>query len=344
MKKEKIQFYDPHPLLSYDALWNFILDVRGRGKTFSFAKRIPIDKFLENGEQFIYLRRFKTELMDLPTYFTDIEHLYPDHKFEVKGRTFYCDGKVMGFAVNLSTANNKKSVAYPHVTRIIFDEFILEKGFVQYLPNEVNLFNNFYETVARTRDNVKVYFLGNAISLSNPYFTAFKIIPRPDKRFTSVKSFVNDHGVKEHLVLVEIGQDDDNFRDLKKKSRFGMIIEGSQFEEVAVENTFLDAHDSFIMKKEPDSIFRFSITYMGETFGIWYSASTGFMYASKHYSKEGRNFALTTEDYRPNMILIDSYRNANHMKMMKKAFSQGFLMFENTAIRSSMYEILDLIR
>ena len=49
----------------------------------------------------------------------------------------------MGYAVNLSTAGMKKSVAYPLVTRIIYDEFTIEKGFIRYLPNEVQSFLNF---------------------------------------------------------------------------------------------------------------------------------------------------------------------------------------------------------
>lgn len=337
-------YYDPHPILSYNAHFNFIMDVRGKGKTYSFAKRIPIDAFLKNKEQFIYLRRYKQEMADLNTFFADIEQRYPDNEFIVKGRTFLCDGEVMGYAVNLSTANMKKSTAYPKVTRIIYDEFILEKGFVRYLPNEVNTFLNFYETVARTRDNVKAYFLGNAISITNPYFLHFKIMPKKDQRFTSVQNFINDKGVKEHLILAEIGQDDDNFRDKKQETRFGMIISGSEYADMAVDNEFKDDNENFIEKKHPKSIFLFSISYMGSTMGIWASGHTGKLYVSEHYAKtKGRNYALTTEEHTPNMILIDSYRSSGNLVRLKQAFNRGYLMFESLAIRSMMYEVLNML-
>ena len=344
MTHQEFEFYDPHRLLSYNAHFNFIMDVRGRGKTFTFAKRIPIDAFLKSGEQFIYVRRYKEELKELDGFFTDIEHMYPEHEFKVKHRTFYIDNKVMGYAVNLSTANMKKSVAYPHVTRIVYDEFILEKGFVRYLPNEVKTFLNFYETVARTRDNVKVYFLGNSISITNPYFLEFKIIPRQNQRFTSVDSYTNDKGVKEHLILAEIGQDDDSFREMKLNTRFGRIIANTEFAKMSVENQFEDAHDSFIEKKHPKSMFMYSMTYMGQTYGIWSSKHTGKIYVSGKYSlSNGRNYVLTTEEHRPNMILIDNIKKHNNITVIKKAFNQGYLMFENLNIRNSMYDVLKLL-
>lgn len=340
-----IDFYNPHNMLSYDALFNYILTERGKGKTYGIAKKKPIDNFLKSEEQFIYLRRYKEELKDIGSFFTDIEEAYPEHVFHVKGRTFYCDNKVMGYAVALSQGNMKKSTAYPKVTSIVYDEFVLEKGFIRYLPNEVSVFLNFYETVARTRENVKVYFLGNSISLANPYFLEFKIMPNVNKRFTSAKSFTNDKGVREHLTLVEIGQDDDNFRTMKRKSRFGMLTEGTDFAKTTVDNQFINDHDSFIEKKHSKSIFMYSISYMGDTFGVWASGITGKMYITSSYAKNsGRNFAMTTEDHRPNMILIDNFRKTNQLMKLKKAFNHGYLMFENMNIRSVMYDILKLLK
>lgn len=345
MINEKIEFYNPQPLYSYNAHFNFILDKRGRGKTYSLAKKQMIDHFLKTGRQSIYLRRYKNELKDVDKFFTDIEMEYPDHDLYSKNKMFYCDDKIMGHAINLSTSNMKKSVSYPLVDLIIFDEFILEKGYIRYLPNEVHTFLNFYETVARTRDNVKVYFIGNAISINNPYFLEYKIIPKSNKRFTSVLSHVNKNNQKEHLMLVEMGQDDDNFTEMKKKSKIGLITQNSRYHESAIDNVFVDSHDSFIMKKSKDSMFVFSITYMGTTYGIWVSHSDGYMFVSNHYSQneKHRNFVLSTEDHRPNRLLIDNFKKLTPFRRLKLAFQQGYLMFENVAIRNGFYEILKLI-
>lgn len=341
-----INFYNPQPLFSYNAHFNFILDVRGRGKTYSYAKKKPIEDFLKTGEQFIYLRRYKEEIKELKSsdFFADIKDEFPDHTLENKGNVLYCDKKVIGWIVSLSNANHKKSTSYPHVTKIIYDEFVLEKGMIRYLPNEVRTFLNFYETVARTRENVKVYFIGNAIRLSNPYFLHWKIIVDPNKRFHSIQSFRNEHGVKEHLILVEIGQDDDNFRDKKKKSKLGMIVAGSDFEQSAIDNVFMDQHDTFIERKHPQSVFMFSINYMGFVYGVWKSGHTGYVYVSSQYDKNTkRNYALTTDDFRVNMVLVTNSRNNVHLSLLRKSFELGYLRFENTAIRNVMYDVIKVL-
>ncbi|MDV2687714.1 phage DNA encapsidation protein, partial [Alkalihalophilus lindianensis] len=60
-----------------------------------------------------------------------------------------------------------------------YDEFILEKGNVQYLRDEVAAFNNFYSTVDRYQERVVAYLLANAVSMNNPFFIEWNI--RPDE-------------------------------------------------------------------------------------------------------------------------------------------------------------------
>ena len=50
-------FYDYNKVLSYNAMFNFIIGERGVGKTFG-AKKFCINRFLKYGEQFVYIRRY----------------------------------------------------------------------------------------------------------------------------------------------------------------------------------------------------------------------------------------------------------------------------------------------
>ena len=54
-------YFELQPVLSYNALLNFIVAERGVGKTFS-TKKFCINDFLKNGNQFVYIRRYKSEL------------------------------------------------------------------------------------------------------------------------------------------------------------------------------------------------------------------------------------------------------------------------------------------
>lgn len=97
-----------------------------------------------------------------------------DHKLTNKDDTMYIDDKLAGFAIPLSIANILKSSSFDNVDTIIFDEFLIDKGCYHYLQNEVTQLLDVIETIARLRD-IRVIFLGNAISITNPYFTYFNL-------------------------------------------------------------------------------------------------------------------------------------------------------------------------
>ena len=90
-------YWDIAKPLSYNALFNFIVGARGCGKTFG-VKQWCIKDFLKTGYQFVYVRRYKTELKTVKTFFFDIADHFPNHTFEVKGNEFNIDGKTAGYA------------------------------------------------------------------------------------------------------------------------------------------------------------------------------------------------------------------------------------------------------
>ena len=179
-------WYTPNRQLTYNRIFNFVVGVRGGGKTFNTLKHC-IEKFLKDGSEFIYLRRRQVHLDDACSggkgsgdLFADIraKGYFPDHELKVVsdkagGYNFYCDGKIMGYGKALSTSTGRRSTSKPKVKRIIYDEFLIDdsSGSERYLNhgNEMFVFNNFYETIARGRD-IPVIFIGNAFSMVNPYF------------------------------------------------------------------------------------------------------------------------------------------------------------------------------
>jgi hypothetical protein len=174
-------YYDIRQALTHNCLFNFIIGNRGCGKTYS-SKDYVINNFLKNGSQFMYVRRYDTELHKREQFFNDIVGKY-NNEMKVSGYEALIDNKTAGFFMALSKAKIEKSTSFPNVTTIIFDEFILDKGNYYYIPDEVTNFLELYETVARTRNNVRVLFLSNAITVTNPYFLFFHINVDGKKRF-----------------------------------------------------------------------------------------------------------------------------------------------------------------
>lgn len=324
-------WYSPHDLLSHNALFNFVVGNRGAGKTYS-AKKWAIKTFLKTGAQFIYLRRYKTEFDDFKNFFADISQEFPDVEFEVKGRLVYINGLLAGYGIPLSTALTRKSVSYHLVDKIIFDEFVIDSKVIHYLNNEVGHFLEFYETVARMRDNVRVVFLSNAVSVVNPYFLYWNMKPKQNKRFTRYGH-----------MLIEFVRNEE-FVQAKYKTRFGQIIRGSKYGDYAVENVFLKDNMNFVEKKTGNSRFEFSIIYNGHTYGFWTDYRAGMCYVSTDYDPSSSLvFALTDEEHKPNMMLIKSANKSHLLSGAVKAYEGGWLRFEDMQIKNQTIEMFQLL-
>ena len=326
-------YYSRNDLLSYNALFNFVVGERGTGKTYQF-KDWSISDFIKNKNQFVYVRRYKTEFKDIGNFFDDIIKKYPDHEFSVGHGKFYIDNKIAGFYIALSTAITKKSVAYPNVNKIGFDEFILEKSTLHYLPNEVNAFLGLYETIARDRNNVRCLFMANSVTLINPYFLFFDIQISKTKRFWSFK---NNDLIVELTDLVE-------FKEHKKETRFAKLVDGTDFSKYAIDGDFVSDNYEFIENKSNNSYYCFTLVYKGDNIGIWCDGKLGLMYAS---SKVDLNYplkyAITTNDHKPNMIVLSNKYSREKIKILTKMYEYGCLRYESLKIKSEMFDIFKLL-
>ena len=270
-------YYDLSKALSYGAFLNILLGERGVGKTYAVTKFVT-KKFIENGSEFAYIRRYKSELSkSVPKFFKPliINNEFKDHTLDVKGSTFMIDDMPCGYAMTLSTAQSLKSTNFPNVKYIIFDEFIIEEGQNHYLKNEVENFLGLVETIARMRD-VKIFLLGNAVTTTNPYFIYFDLtLPYGN----DIKTF------RDGLILVQYMKNE-AYREAKKQTKFGRLISGTDYEDYAVNNKFYDENKNFIEHKTGNSKFSFSFIYKGNILGVWIDFDNGKMYVSN----EGKDF------------------------------------------------------
>jgi len=325
-------YYNPQQLLSHNCLFNFVVGNRGAGKTYSF-KRLVIKRFLKTGAQFIYLRRYKTEFKRFENFFNDIAHEFPEHEFKVKGSVCYIDGKVAGWGVALSTALTLKSVNFEKVEFIGFDEFVIDSKLIHYLSNEVTAFLEFYETVARLRDNVRVLFLSNAVSVVNPYFTYWNIKVSSQRRFTKIGH-----------IIVEFVRNEE-FVQAKYNTRFGQIIKGTNYGDYAVENKFLKDNLNFVEKKSKHAKFEFSVIYKNHRYGFWSDFRNGVIYCSKNYDPSSKIiYAITDEEHNYNVMLIKSANRSPFLRMAIEAYEGGYMRFEDLEIKNQCIEIFGVLK
>ncbi len=313
---------------------------RGGGKTYGF-KCWCIDDYIRNKKQFVWLRRYGTEIeLMRRTFFDDIASRYPKHKFEIKGSkkygTLYIDGEVMGYYFALSTSAIAKSSAYPNVDKIVFDEFLIMGKTYHYLADEVVMLLEFTETIFRDRENDKtavqprgVYLLGNNITIANPYYLYFNIKPFSSRFYVD----------KTKGILCE-QYTNKTFIEQKKTSRIGKLTEGTTYAEYSIENkSYLD-NDRFIASKPTTCNFNCAIDYNGRTYGFWLDYKNGNMYVNYQFDPYSHNhYSLTKDDHTINTFLIKN-SNSTDIKNIVWLFRAGCMYFENQQIKSQCYELL----
>jgi hypothetical protein len=345
-------YYDITLVLTYNAILNFIVGARGMGKTFGFkrfsvkkalkAKTVNVQGELYSTQQFIYMRRHKDELkLSANTFFVDIAEDFAEWDFQTKGWKALAspastredkkrDWVVIGFFIPLSIAQSVKSVSFTHVKRIIFDEFILEKGHTHYIPDEANIFMNFYSTVDRNQDKTTVYFLANSVTITNPHFLKHDI--RPDQ--LPVISTMHKGYVLAHFP------DSAEYKATVSKTRFGQYIAGTEYEAYALDNQFADASDQLLEAKPGDARHRFTLETKRGTFSIWYSARRNRFYAQERIpNSPDKPLTLVAERMTDKKILIGIRERP--MVTLRTSFNMGRMFFDSPKTRNAFIDIFD---
>lgn len=340
----KKYYYDYDKVMGYGATFNFLITSRGLGKTYG-AIKMAVKDFLKNGHEFIYLRRYKTEITSASKHLFDALNLnkeFKDYTLLCEGNKFFIqkhksddddekpEKQLMGYAIALSTANILKSTNFASVRTIIYDEFLLGPGVFHYLPNEVEAFLDFYETVSRMRD-VRVFFLGNAITQSNPYFNYFRLTLPYNSNF---KTFKNG------LIVVNYATNAD-YVEAKKITKFGQLIAGTHYSDYAIENDWLSDDEAFIEKKVGYCKNVSVVKLNGKMYGIWRSTENKRYYISEDYDPCNICImSLDKADHDEETVLMSARTNP-FFKFVIENFRVGNVRFESINVKNEFLNIIN---
>ena len=186
-KKKKHSYYNLNRIKKKNAVYNVIIGERSNGKTYAVLKE-GLEKYLDTGGQMGIVRRWKEDITgkrasgiwNAINENGEVERL-TDGEFEgihyYNGKFYLCnwnDNKVIyhekdiiGYVFALSDNEHNKSISYPRITTILFDEFLTKH---MYLQDEFVLFMNTVSTIVRQRTDVSIYMLGNTVNKFSPYF------------------------------------------------------------------------------------------------------------------------------------------------------------------------------
>lgn len=223
-------FYDCRDTISKypEASYYVIYGERSNGKTYS-ALDYCLERYFRNGEQFAYVRRWGEDIKR-----KEMQQLFAGHvankrverwsTHKYSGVEFYAGQffgtalsstksgvqkvtkteQPIGFAFDINNAEHYKSISYPAIGTIVFDEFLSRN---MYIPNEFVLFCNLLSTIIRHRNNVKIIMLGNPVNRYSPYFEemGFKHIKEQKPGTVDIYKY-GDSGL---IVIVEFCQSSD---------------------------------------------------------------------------------------------------------------------------------------
>lgn len=314
------------------------MGIRGCGKTYGMLKD-DVERYLKSGRRFLYLRRSEEELKKLTTQksgrlFNHVQVEFDNHNLWAEANVLHIDKEICGYACALSTAGKMKSDAMDYVTDIIFDEFIINQSISKqrYLPDEVTAFLELYETIARpgSRDyEVTCWFLGNAVSSTNPYFD-----------FWDLHLPYGTDIIKKGEFLVQMVAPPELI-EAKKSTRFYQAIKGTNYEAYAAENKFLTDREHFIEKKGKDAEYQFTFIYYDDLIGVWRDYRNGRYYISQNVDKQCRLvYAATTETHEPNTLLLKGFKSSIHLQELKRAYDMGCVFYESHKLQNWFRDII----
>lgn len=345
------KYYDWAKTLAYDADVTMVVGGRGIGKTFGLRVQVLRD-YLKKHLRFVVVCRYKNEIQDISRGFFDrIAKLkeFKAYQFKSEKKSFYIASakdkkpkwKLIGYIVALTEMQKTKQSTFNDVYRIILDEAILDKTdkFHRYLPKEYVLLANIVDSCSRERADStnarppRLYLLGNAVDLINPYFMRYGINEPPKYGYSwyDKKTF-----------LLHYVEDKEYAKAKETRTVAGRMLAGTEEGNAANANIFVGSNKDFINKKPRGCMFNFGIVYQGQRFGVWYDKNEGYFYIDNKISKAQNTviYALTCSDNRINYYMVKKSNRV--LQSLVELAGYGQVQYETIATRENFYKIIKL--
>lgn len=343
MRLEEKDYYDGGRAISFNCPITMCCGTRSYGKTYYFKRR-AVKRWLKQETTTSYMRRYDEQLKALlrkkNSFVSDLiaNDEFPGLELRQNGRLIEAKRpgsdtfKPVIYFTALSAYENEKSGHDAQTDTLIFDEFIKESKRVPYIEREVNALMNFWETLDRREDRVRLFLLGNAADLVNPYFLEWRITITPETpRYSKWQ---------DGSILLEYVTPSGAFMERSATSNIGRVTAGTNYDTYARLNKFADLNDDFIVKQKPSRATHVcTLVYMGDRFGVWMDAKQGEYYVCLGAPSDNRPvYTLTREDMRPNLVMLR--RSEPIIKTLGRMYRYGYIWFDRVKTREAFLSMM----
>lgn len=318
---------------SYDYCHFFhIIGGRGIGKTTGLNIH-DVKDFIKNGNEFVYARRYITELKKAKSMLNPIVN-------NVKcsglghGLMQWTINKVrLGYGVALTAQQTLKSgVDFSKVNTLVYDEAILPTGGAyRYLSNEIEMLFELISTIFRDRTDYRVFIIGNNADMFNPFFTYFNI-----------PKFENIYIDKERGIYCELCKNSPALMEAEMKTPLYKLTKGTNYGEYHYNNAILNNVTARIGVKSLKAVLICRFVYNGLTINLYRQGSmTWFAELRDKVIKDDKSYIIM-EDNKPNLLYIKQMKN-DIENMLNVIYYDNHLIYDNektAAIFEMVMEVL----
>lgn len=170
-------FYNLRKIMSYNLPVMLIIGARGMGKSFAVKKYVLNDFINNNEHRFVWVRDTAESVEKLTQnngikFTEDIDLMNNDKLKEVKINKGVCvvNNLTAGEFMPASIYQKFKGSSYQKCCNLVIDEFVPEKTTVRKISAEAII--NTMSTVVRSRANVRVFMMANAIDRADSFLDA----------------------------------------------------------------------------------------------------------------------------------------------------------------------------
>lgn len=342
----KAKYYDPTELLTKKDLDGeepsiyMVTSNRSAGKTTAFLK-LQLEDFKNSGKKAMLLYRQKYETRACSQIYSDVLRLYPELGVEMKAESraeglyyeMFLDGESFGYACALNNPDQLKkySPIFADVYNIVMDEFQTESG--KYLPKEVQKLQSLLLTIARgggaQSRKVRLFLLGNMVSIMNPYFIYFNIHKRlkADTRFIRGKGWVAQFEFNESASAAI------------KSSGIYKAFANDDYMNYSTENVYLIDSEIFIQSPKGKSKYIYTIVHDDVKYGVREYFEDGLLYVSRKVDNSCKLVVtFKASNHTQNTIMLNHYSYL--WKNVRDAYQGGFLRFDDIQSKNAIYDIL----
>ena len=273
------KYYSLKNILKTNSTYNIIIGERSNGKTYACLKH-GIEQYFKDGSQMAIVRRWQTDIRGNRASEIFKALLSNDEVYKISngkyqgihyyggkfylcnygdnGKAIYNDNDVIAYPFSLSDTEHNKSISYPNIRTIIFDEFLTRQV---YLPDEFVLFMNTISTIVRNRTDVKIFMLGNTVNKYSPYFDEMGLKNVREQGQGTIDIY--KYGTSKLKVAVEYCKS----MGKSKENSFYFAFNNPKLEMITTGAWELDIYPHCPIKYKPkDIIFTYFIEYGGEIF------------------------------------------------------------------------------